>query len=92
MGARWQELPIIPYVDFSMFEAQFQVIVDGLVRDLAEQGEIRHANLLLLGAFERSLLNLGLSPSSTTAARGRISRALEATETSILLLPASGTS
>jgi hypothetical protein len=54
---------IVSYVDFAILEALLQVVVDGLVGDLADQRQIRHAHLLLLGALEDGLgceLRLGL--------------------------------
>ena len=44
------------YVDLPVLEALLQVLVYGFVRDLAKQSKIRHADLLLLGALEDSLL------------------------------------
>lgn len=40
------------HVDFAILEALLQVVVDGLVRDLADQRQIRDAHLLLLGGLE----------------------------------------
>jgi hypothetical protein len=44
------------HVYLAIFEALLQVVVDGLVGDLADQREIRDANFLLLGALEDGLL------------------------------------
>lgn len=66
-----------------MLESQLQVIVDGLVRNLAEQRKIRHTNLLLLRGLEDSLPDLGLSPALSTVAH--ISDCLGATESALLL-------
>lgn len=41
-----------------MVKPQFQVVVNGFVGDLAEQGEVRDTDLLLLGALEGGLLDL----------------------------------
>lgn len=66
-----------------MLESQLQVIVDGLVRNLAEQRKIRHTNLLLLCSLEDGLSDLGFSPALSTIAH--ISDCLGATETAFLL-------
>jgi hypothetical protein len=42
-----------------MFKAEFQVVVDGLIRHFAQQREIRNANLPFLGAFKDRFLDLG---------------------------------
>lgn len=55
------------YVDLRVLKSFLEVLVDGLVRDLAEQREVRHSNLLLLRALEHRLLDLG--PPSITSAR-----------------------
>jgi hypothetical protein len=44
------------YVDFGILESLLQVVVDGFVRYLANQREIRDSNLLLLRALEDGLL------------------------------------
>jgi hypothetical protein len=44
------------HVDFAILKALLQVVVDGLVRDFADQCEIRDSDLLLLGALEDGLL------------------------------------
>lgn len=49
------------YIDFAILEPLLQVVVDGLVGDLADQGEVGNANLLLLGALEDGLADLGLA-------------------------------
>ena len=51
----------IPYVDFAIFESFLQIIVDGFVRDLADQSEIRYSDLLLLVCVESRFLDIGLS-------------------------------
>jgi hypothetical protein len=43
------------HVYLAILEALFQIVVDGLVRDLANQCEIRHADFLLLGTLEDGL-------------------------------------
>lgn len=65
-----------------MFEADFQVVVDSLVRDLAEQCQIRNTNLLLLGGLEDGLLDLGFPPAAAVA---NIGRSFGATEATLLL-------
>jgi hypothetical protein len=45
------------HVDLGILEALLEVVVDGLVGDLADQGEVRHANLLLLGRLEDGALD-----------------------------------
>lgn len=77
------------YVDLVMFEAEFEVVIDGLVGDFAEEGKIRDTNLLLLCAFKDGLLDLGLARLSPVA---HIGGGLGATEAATLLLPASRTS
>lgn len=44
------------HVDFAILEALLQIVVDGLVRHLADECEIRDADFLLLGALEDGLL------------------------------------
>ena len=53
------------YVDFRIFKSLLQVVIDGFVRDLADEGEIRNSNFLLLSALKNGLPDLGLSPSTT---------------------------
>ena len=48
-------------VYLSMLEAFLQIFVDCLVRDFAEQCEVRHTDFFLLGDFECRLLDLRLS-------------------------------
>lgn len=49
------------YVDLAILEALLQVVIDGLVGNLADQSKIRHSDLLLLGRLECRLLDLGLA-------------------------------
>ena len=56
----------LSYIDLIIVKAEFQVFVDSFVRNLAQQGQIRNANLLLLGAFKGGLLDLGLPARLTT--------------------------
>lgn len=59
------------HVDFAILEALLQVVVDGLVRDLADQRQIRDSHLLLLGGLENSFgreLGLLLPRTSSSAA------------------------
>ena len=53
------------YVDLRIFKSLLQVVIDGFVRYLADESEIRDSNFLLLGAFENGLPDLGFSPSAT---------------------------
>lgn len=46
------------HVDFSIFESLFEVVIDGLVGDLADEREITDAHLLLLRALEDCFLHL----------------------------------
>lgn len=48
----------LPYINLIVFEPQFQIVVNGFVGDLAEQGEVRDTNLLFLGALKGGLLDL----------------------------------
>lgn len=43
-----------------MLKALLQILIYSFVRDLAQQGQIRDTNFLLLRDFERSLLDLRL--------------------------------
>lgn len=47
-------------VNLSIRKSLLQVLVDSLIRNLANQGKIRHADFLLLCAFEDSLADLTL--------------------------------
>lgn len=73
-----------------MVEPKLQVIIDGLVGDLAEQCKVRHSDLLFLRTLEHGLLDLGLSSCTSTIAY--IGSSLGTTEASTLLLSANGTS
>jgi len=55
-------------IDLPICESLLQVLIDSLIRDLADQGKIRHANFLLLRAFKDSLADLALRAASC---RGR---------------------
>lgn len=57
------------YVDLTILESLLQVVVDGLVGNLADEGEIRDSDLLLLCRLEGGLLDLGLS-TGTAGLRG----------------------
>jgi len=54
-------------VDFAMLETFLQVVVDSFVGDFAQEGEIRHADLFLLGDLEGRFLYLRLT--AITSAR-----------------------
>lgn len=49
------------YVNLAIFESLIQVLVDGFIGDLADEGEIRDSDLLLLCRFEGRLSDLRLS-------------------------------
>jgi hypothetical protein len=62
------------HVYLAIFEALLQVLIDSLIGDLANQGEIRHTDFLLLGGLEDGLgceLGLWLGASSGFA-RGAV--------------------
>jgi hypothetical protein len=62
------------HVYLAIFESLLQILVDGLVGDLADQGKIGDTNFLLLGRLEDGLgceLGLGLGASSGLA-RGAV--------------------
>jgi hypothetical protein len=40
------------YIDLAIFEPLLQIVVDGFIGDLADQGKIRYSDFFLLGAFE----------------------------------------
>lgn len=84
----WRMPAISTYVDFVMLEAKLQVVVDGFIRDLAQQCKIRNTNILLLCCLKCGLLDLRFSRLSPIT---YISD-LRATEASTLLLPANRTS
>jgi len=46
----------LTHVDLAILEALLQVVVDGFIRHLADQREIRHTDFLLLGRLEDGLL------------------------------------
>lgn len=52
------------YVDFSILEPLFQIVVDSFIRDFADKCEIRDANLFLFGTFKHRFPDLGLAPST----------------------------
>jgi len=49
------------HIDLAILKALLQVVVDGLVGNLANEGKIRDSHLLLLGALESGLPDLGLA-------------------------------
>lgn len=60
------------HVDLAILEALLQVVVDGLVGNLADQRQVRDAHFLLLGCLEDSLCcELGLLPWASSSAGGR---------------------
>ena len=71
-----------------MLEAKLQVLVNRLVGDLAEQGEVGDTDLLLLGGLECGLLDLTLAGLTAITDVGDCFVAPKAT----LLLPAYGAS
>ena len=56
------------HVYFCIFEPLFEVFIDGLVRNRAQQCQVRDPDFLLLRAFENRLFNLGL-PTSPSGCR-----------------------
>ena len=52
-------------IDLGTFESLFQVVVNCIVGDLADQRQIGNANLLLLGDFEGGFLGLGRAARSS---------------------------
>jgi len=50
------------YINFCILETNLQIVVDSLIRDLADQCEIRNSHFLLFGALEDGLSDLGLAP------------------------------
>lgn len=78
----------VPYIYLAMLKSQFQVIVDRLVGDLAEESQVGDTNLLLLGGFKGGLLDLALARLTAIA---DICDSFGATKTT-LLFPALGTS
>ena len=54
----------LTYVDFRILKPLLQIVVDRLIRDLADQGKIRDSHFLLLCTLENSLFDLGLPPSA----------------------------
>jgi hypothetical protein len=52
-------------VYLGILEALLQVVVDGLVRDLADKREIRHSDFLLLRCLEHGPLDLALVPTAS---------------------------
>ena len=53
------------YIDLPILEPLLQVVVDGLVGHLADQGKIGDTNLLLLRSVKGRLLDIRLTASST---------------------------
>lgn len=60
------------YIDLAILESLLQIVVDSLVGDLANKGEIRDSNFLLLGRLEGCLLNLRLSAGGSGLRGGSI--------------------
>lgn len=72
------------YIDLPRIEAELQVVVDGLVGDFAQQREVGDTDLFLLCTLKGGLLDLGLSPTSSTITH--IGRGLGAPKATTLLL------
>lgn len=72
-----------------MLEAQLEVVVDGLIGDLAQQCQVRHADLLLLGALKGGLLDLRLARLPPVA---HVGDRFGAPKAATLLLPTNGAS
>ena len=53
------------YVDLCIFKSLLQVVIDGFVRYLADESEVRDSNFLLLSALKNGLPDLGFPPSAT---------------------------
>ena len=53
------------HIYLRIFESLLQVVIDSLIRDLADQGKIRYANLLLLCTFKYRFFDIWFA---TTAA------------------------
>lgn len=51
------------YVDLCILEALLQIFIDCLIRDLTNQGKIRHPDFLLLRALKHRFSHFWLSPS-----------------------------
>lgn len=55
------------YVYFAIFKSLLQILIDSLIRNLADQREVRNANLPLLAGFEHGFAHLGLCSSAAAA-------------------------
>jgi hypothetical protein len=60
------------YIDLAILKALLQVVVDCLIGDLADKGEIRNSDFFLLGRLEGRLLDLRLSTGSPGLRGGSI--------------------
>jgi len=60
------------YIDFAILESLLQVVVDGLVGNLADKGEIRNSDFLLLCRLEGRLLDLRLPSTGSGLCGGGI--------------------
>jgi hypothetical protein len=67
-------LPGWAYIDLSVLEPLFQIVVDGFIRDLTYQREIRNSHLLPFCGIESGLLDIRFatarSPSSSASILG----------------------
>lgn len=54
---------MMAHINLAGLKPLLQIFIDRLVGHFAEQSQIRHANLLLLGSFKGGLSDLGLSRS-----------------------------
>ena len=52
------------YVNFRVFEALLEIVVNSFIGDFAQECEVRYSHLFLLGALKDRFLDLGLSPSA----------------------------
>ena len=73
-----------------MIEAQLEVVVDGFIGDFAQQCQVRHADLLFLGALESGLLDLRFAPRLPAVAH--VGDSFGAPKAATLLLSTNGAS
>ena len=52
------------YIYLPIFEPLLKIFIYGFIRDFTDQGEVRYADFLLLGALEYGFPNLRLSSSA----------------------------
>jgi hypothetical protein len=59
------------YVDLGILEPLLQIVVDGFIGNLADQGKIRYSDFLLLGGFENSSFDSALAGAGASTGVGR---------------------